>query len=236
MLTESIRLSLDPDWTAQMDREFQQGLRAKVQAAHVVALLAWLAALVANQVHYEGLEQHRQQILQYLGRAKRVAFSEENMIHICGYLSILSEQKLLVDFANRSSRKWPRQPAFPYVLARYYMSLGPDQCPLPQLQTALNRALRLARADATYAEMARELESLQETMQTLMFLQQFQDHMGDSPGALPQELDDVLMSLFEAFVDEDEGLFDFDDDEPPASPRPAPRQGSRQSRSRRRKP
>src|SRR2546427_9677607 len=145
------------------------------------------------------------------------------------------DNKLLLDFATRGAKEFPHQPVFPYAAARYYLALGPERGPMPKLQTALERALTLSRANPAYAELADEIEELQHGLHTLMFLEELGQHMGhfDMEDEPPPGVLGMLADLFGLSLDdEEEDGFDFeadeDLDEPPRSAR-----GTRRGRRKR---
>jgi hypothetical protein len=200
-----------------------------------VALLSLLSAFTTLGISYDGLPAHKTLVLQYLKRALRVPLSEAELQRLCMGLMAWPDNKLLLDFATRGTKEFPHHPVFPYAAARYYLTLGPERCPMPKLQTALERALTLARANAAYTELADEIEELQHVLHTLTFLGDLDHHMrhfsmADAP---PPELLGALADLFGLSLDEDEDLwFDSDTDEAPDEP-PQSTRGTRRGRRKR---
>lgn len=234
MLVEAIRMPLEPQRISTLERDFQRGLKAKPAGPNAVALLSLLHAFTTLGISYDGLPAHQTLILQYLKRALRVPLSEAELQHICTCLQAWPDNKLLLDFATRGSREFPLQPAFPHAAARYYFALGPERCPMPKLQTALERALTLSRANPAYAELVDEIEGLQHVLHTMTFLGDLHHHMRhfsteDEP---PPEVLGALADLFGLSLDEDEeDWFDFDTD----ATLDAPRRSSHGTRRGRRK-
>jgi tetratricopeptide (TPR) repeat protein len=234
MLVEAIRMPLEPQRITKLEREFRRGLKAQPEGPSAVALLSLLHSYATLGISYDGLPAHQTLVLQYLKRALRVPLSEAELQSICMYLRAWPDNKLLLDFATRGSKEFPYQPVFPYTAAQYYFALGPEQCPMPKLQTALERALALSRANPAYAELASEIEELQQVLHTLTMLGDLGQHMRhfNMEDAPPQELLGALADLFGLSLDDDEEehWFDLDDDEeldePPWSSR-GPRRGRR---------
>ena len=226
MLVEAIRMPLESEWITRLEREFRRGLKEKPTGPNAVALLSLLYAYTTLGISYDGLPAHQTLVMQYLKRALRAPLSEAELQRLCMCLKAWPDNKLLLDFATRGAKEFPHQPVFPYAAARYYFALGPERCPIPKLQTALERALTLARANPAYAELVDEIEGLQQVLHTLTFLGDLDHHMRhfsmeDEP---PPELLGALADLFGLSLDdEEEDWFDFDADEeldePPRSSR-----------------
>ena len=235
MLVEAIRMPLESRWSTRLEREFRRGLKEKPTGPNAVALLGLLHAYATLGVSYDGLPAHQTLVLQYLKRALRVPLSEAELQRLCMCLQAWPDNKLLLDFATRGAQEFPHQPVFPYAAARYYLALGPERCPVPRLQTALERALTLARANPAYTELADEIEELQQVLHTLMLLGDLDHHMRhfsteDEP---PPELLGALADLFGLSLDdEEEDWLDFDADEELDEP---PWSSRRQRRGRRKR-
>jgi hypothetical protein len=236
MLIEALRMPLDPARIKQLDHEFRRALKAKVDAASAVALLHTLYAFETMETSYQGMQEHQKLILQYLGRARRVAFSEADLQSICKSLQALPTNKLLLDFAMRGCKEFPQQPLFPFTVALYHLSRGPEKCPWHKVRTLLHTALNLARANPAYAELAQQIETILPMLQSVMLVAQF----GTAAPVFGQE-DEAFPDLLEAFahmlgvpLDDEDELIDFDPEESDEWPRPAPRRGTPRPKHRRR--
>jgi tetratricopeptide (TPR) repeat protein len=214
MLIESIRMPVDSKWIQKIDREFRRGLRAKVDGPSAMVMLKTLPAFASTKVSYDGLQEHQKLILQYLKRARNVAFSEEEMQSICACLQELPTNKLWLDFATRGSREFPQQPAFPFAVASYYLALGPEKCPLPKADEALHTALDLAQDNPAYAVLMPQIEAALAVVHRAMFMGSFGDH-DDQDEPLSLDILDAMANLF--------GISFDDADEPDDAPRRGPR-------------
>jgi tetratricopeptide (TPR) repeat protein len=235
MLVEAIRMPLEAQWITTLEREFRRDLKAQPEGASAVALLHLLYAFTTLGLSYAGLPAHQTLVMQYLKRALRVPLSEAELQRLCMCLKVWPDNKLLLDFATRGAQEFPHQPVFPYAAARYYLALGPERCPMPKLQTALERALTLSRANPAYAELADEIEELQHVLHTIMFLGDLGQHMGhvDRADAPPPELVGALADLFGLSLDDEAAdWFDCDADEELEEP-PRSARGRRRGRRKR---
>jgi tetratricopeptide (TPR) repeat protein len=234
MLIEAIRMPLEPQRITQLERDFRRALKEKAEVSSALAMLSLLKAFATLGISYAGLPAHQKLVLQYLKRLLRVPLREAELQILCSDLEIVSDNKLLLDFATRGCKEFPLNPRFPYAAAQYYLALGPERCPVPRLHATLERALLLSQANPAYADLAHDIEALQRVLDTLTFLgelnQRMQDFdMDDEP---PPELLAALTELLgpPGAID----WFDDDDnDEWDEPPRSAPRRGARRKQRKR---
>jgi tetratricopeptide (TPR) repeat protein len=218
MLVQAIRMPLDAKHIRNLDREFRRALKGKTDGPSAVALLSLLGALKATGIIYEGLPAHERLILQYLKRAAKEPFDEAELQEICRCLSAFPGNKLWLDFATKGRRAYPRQPAFPFAVALYYLSLGPEKCPWHKADDALHAALDLVHADPAYADLRQPVEAAHAVVESAMLMSGMQ----------------AMAELFGFDEDNDEDFFDlFGADEPDDEVWEPPR---RTSRRRTRKP
>jgi tetratricopeptide (TPR) repeat protein len=206
MLIESIRMPLDRTWTKQLTREFRHGLKANADGPSVVALLTTLYAFQTAGITYEGLQEHWKLVWQSLKRARHLPFSEVDLKSICTCLQAFPDNKLLLDIATRGCQEFPQQPAFPFAVGAYYLSLGPERCPWSAAHAALRRAHDLAQADPAHAELARTIEALLPAVQSGMIVDQFErgrHPFGRDAPSVPEMLEAVA-GLFDLSPDDDE--------------------------------
>jgi tetratricopeptide (TPR) repeat protein len=202
MLVQSVRMPLDAKHVRQLDREFRRALKGKADGPSAVALLSLLGALKAAGIGYKGLPAHERLILQYLKRAAKEPFSEADLQEICRCLSVFPGNKLWLDFATKGSRAYPRQPAFPFAVALYYLSFGPEQCPWHKADDALHTALDLAHADPAYADLRQPIEAAHAVVESAMLMSGMQA-MAELFGF--DEDDEDFFDLFGADEPDDEG-------------------------------
>lgn len=217
MLIESIRMPLDTTWIQSLDREFQRGLKAKIDAPSAVEMLQVLAAFASFGAHYDGLEAHQDLIMQYLKRSRQITFSEEDLLCICASLRLLPPTPLLLDFAKRGIQAYPQQPMFPITMASYYFTLPPEECPLQEIDTALHAAQDIVQGNPAHAHMAQQIETMLSVVHTAIEMRRFSslgrlfnvddddDEFDDDPfGPDGPDLFDVLSNLFGSPLDEDD--------------------------------
>jgi hypothetical protein len=194
MLVEALRLPLDDKWVQKLDRDFRRGMKARVDATSATNLVSMLAAFRALGTRYHDLDEHQDLILQYLKKSRRTKFTEAQMEEICAALQTLPADTLLLDFAKRGMRTYPRQPAFPFAMASYYLKFPIDECPLDEVDEALHTAEDLLQGNPAYADMARQVEAMLTVVHAAMEAQHFRR----------------LGGLYDDDDDDDDDLFDRD--------------------------
>jgi tetratricopeptide (TPR) repeat protein len=173
MLVEALRMPLDDKLIQKLDREFRRGLKAGVDASSATELVGMLAAFHALGTRYNALDEHQSLILQYLKKSRRTKFTEAQMEAICTALQTVPADALLLDFAKRGMRTYPRQPAFPFALASYYLQFPMAECPLDEVDEALHTAEELVQGNPAYADMARQVEAMLTVVHAAMEAQHF---------------------------------------------------------------
>ena len=197
----------------QYDRDFRRTLKEPAEVHSALAMLHLLKAFADLKIDYAGLSAHQKLVLQYSKRLLHVPLPEAALQSLCSALELASSNKLLLDFANRGCREFPRNPHFPYAAVKYYMAIGPQRCPMSKLHANIQRALFLAQANPDYAELAHDIEALQRVIQTLSFLGEFYQQMDglDLDDEPPAELAAALAELLGMPREMD--WFDDDDDD-----------------------
>ena len=224
LLIESIRMPLERRLSKQLAREFRHGLKAEVDGPSLVALLATLYAFKTSGISYAGLEEHQTLVWQCLKRARHLPFTEAELQSICTCLQAFPGDKLVLDFATRGCQDFPQQPAFPFAVALYYLSLGPERCPWPKVDTALHTAHDLVQADPAQAQLAQTIEALLSVVHSAMLMDQFEQ--GGHPfGRAAPSVPEMLETLA--------GLFGFSPDDDEAEPDEPWQHRSRRGRKRR---
>lgn len=218
MLIESVRMPVDAKWIKKMDREFRRGLKAKVHGPSVVEMIKILEAFATLGLHYDGLEEYRELVLQYLKRSRQVRFSEDEFMALCNSLPKLNVGSLLLDIVKRALRSYPRQPVFHVTFATYYLDLPPEEWPLDEVDEALHTAEYLVQGDPKQRELAAKIDAMLTVVHAAMdqdrrgsFLNPFDDDddddgmFGDGPfGPDIFNLFDKLADLFGAALDDDD--------------------------------
>lgn len=214
MLVESIRMPVDKKWIENMEREFRNGLKAKVDGASAVQMLEMLYALTHIGVSYDGMRTHRDLILQYLKRSRQTTFSEDELMRICGCLPALSPDSLLLDFAKRGRHAYPHNPVFPLAQASYHMaSFSPQQCPLEEVDEALHSAQDMVEGNSQFAHMSQPIDAMLNAVHAAMRMGDFgafgnpfdfDDEEDDEATLDPELLDALAGALGLSFDDRDE--------------------------------
>jgi tetratricopeptide (TPR) repeat protein len=221
MLIESVRMPVDAKWINKIDREFRRGLKAKVHGPSAVEMIKILAAFAASGISYDGLEEHRELVLQYLKRSRQVRFSEDEFLALCRSLPNLNDGQLVLDVIRRAIRSYPRQPVFHVEFATYYLSLPPEQWPLEEVDDALHTAEYLVQSKPSQKDLAAKIDAMLTVVHAAMeqeerggFFDPYDDDEdavfgGDSVGPDMFNIFDKLMDLFSRALDDDDDPDDF---------------------------
>jgi hypothetical protein len=222
MLIEAVRMPVDDKWIKKVDREFRRGLKAKVHGPSAVEMIKILEAFARLGTSYDGLEEHRALVLQYLKRSRQVRFSEEEFLALCHSLPKLNEGEVVLDMVKRAIRSYPRQPVFHVALATYYLQLPPDQWPLEEVDEALHTAEYLVQRDPSQKELAAQIDAMLTVVHAAMeqdarggFFDPYDDDddddrfRGNSGGPDIFNIFDKLINLFSDARDNDDDLDDF---------------------------
>jgi tetratricopeptide (TPR) repeat protein len=220
MLVESVRMPVDAKWIKKIDREFRRGLKAKVHGPSAVEMIKMLEAFAILGISYDGFEEHRELVLQYLKRSRQVRFSEDEFMALCNSLPKLNDGDLVLDMVRRAIRSYPRQPVFHVAFATYYLELPPEQWPLEEVDDALHTAEYLVQRNPSQRELAAKIDALLMVVHAAMdqdgsggFFDPYDDD-DDDVGGGPAGPDifnifDKLVDLFRDAVDDDDDLKDF---------------------------
>jgi hypothetical protein len=214
MLIESVRMPLDAQWIKKIDREFRRGLKAKVHGPSVVEMIKILEAHAILGTSYDGLEEHRELVLQYLKRSRQVRFSEDEFITLCTSLPQLNAGGLLLEIVKRAIRSYPQQPVFHVTFATYHLGLPPEEWPLDEVDEMLLEAEYLVRGDPELRELAASIAAFLTVVHAAMeqgsFLNAFDDDDDDDEfGGDPFE--PTIFNLFEKLADLFGAALDNDD-------------------------
>ena len=218
MLIESCRMPLDNKWTQKMDRAFRRGLKAKVHGPSVVAMIKILESFAVYGQQYDGLDEHRDLVLQYLKRSRQVRFSEAEFITLCNSLPQLDVSDLALNIVKRALRAYPRQAAFHVAFAAYYLDQPSEEWPLEEVDDALHRAEYLVEDDPNQRELAAKISAMLAVVHAAMaehdgggFFNPFDDDDDDDdmfgrgrPGPSIFDLFDRLADLMGADLDDDD--------------------------------
>jgi hypothetical protein len=125
MVIESIRLRLAPAIKKRFEQGFRDGLTAPPDG-HAASLLAETTGTHALAgVDYRGQKTHQKKVLDYLKKAERATFTEEQLERLCRGLVPLQSQRLTQRYLDKARRKFPENPTFPLLEAEQELSRGP---------------------------------------------------------------------------------------------------------------
>lgn len=202
MLIETIRFKL-PKLKGRFDKEFTAALAEPPQAAVAVAVAQTAAAHRVAEVKYRGQKTHEKKILDYLERARKVEFSEEQLARLCEALDDLDATTLMRSFATQGKKRFPRNPFFPFHEAESYVLLGPRECPIDKVQRLLQKVRKLAQdlpPDDKKQALLDKVEHIEETISAgpMDFMREM---MGMFAGLDQDDVDDEDFEDFDDFDD-----------------------------------
>jgi tetratricopeptide (TPR) repeat protein len=200
MLIEVIRLKLPGKLKTRFNKEFNALLAEPADGATAAAIADTAAVHRTAGVTYHGQKTHEKKVLAYLQKAVKADLSEAQLDKICEALVGLKAHKLLLSYAERGARLFPKSPFFPFWEAEAYVLQGPYRCPAWKVRELLGEVRRLAADVPPDARKEALLEAVQRREEMVGALSPFGDFDFGPFGAL----DDVF-----GYDDEED---DFEDD------------------------
>jgi tetratricopeptide (TPR) repeat protein len=213
MLSEAARLKLPAPLKKRFDKEFNAGIAGPPTAAEAAAIAAWCASLNAGD-GYHGLKTHTRKIIAYADRARRLTFTEPQLVTLCEALLHLGSVRATRAFIELGQRRFPANPRFPWLLARtYFDDEEPTNTPPWRVQHLLEHAEHLARALPQDEYTRALLGDIQRRLRMLQALSPFPlGGLGGLGG-----MGGMFGSPFDLFEDEDDDFdeeFGWEDEEP----------------------
>ena len=125
MLIEVIRLKLPAKLKNRFNQDFNTLLAAPADGATAAAIAQTAASHRAAGVTYRGQKTHEKKVLNYLQKAQKVQWTEEQLDTVCKALFDLKAQRMLHGFAELGQGRFPNNPYFPFWEVQAHMLLGP---------------------------------------------------------------------------------------------------------------
>ncbi len=207
---EAARYELSGGLINRFRQDLHAGLKKKATSLTAGELAKTLLAHHLHGTTYAGQNLHVRQVADFLRRATRIRFCEQDLEHVCGFLQSVPEETLLLDkLARRGSKTFPKSHVFPSILAEREMAKGPFGFNLIHARRHLERALANAEAHDAQCKVIPELR------QRLLALKDMDEMMSTiMPGVGkhgPMGLKDILGMLASMMhgdgEDEDDGAF-----------------------------
>ncbi|HKB39766.1 MAG TPA: tetratricopeptide repeat protein, partial [Gemmataceae bacterium] len=145
ILIEVIRLKLPGSYKTRFNKSFNDGLAAAATGAAAAALAETTASHHAAGVTYHGQKTHQKKVLDYLRKATKASFTEQELERICNALLTLQSYRLTNTYTELGQRKFSKNPLFPYLEAVNEMGRGPGTFGPWQVHQLLEKAEKLAR-------------------------------------------------------------------------------------------
>lgn len=150
----------------RFDKDFTDALAEKPpSAAGIASALTTAAALRRADVKYLGQKTHEKKLLTYLDRVPGSAFTEKQLLDVCGALMPLATARTLQKYRELGRRRFPRSPHFPFLLALQLAEKGPHGVEAYRVPMLVHDAECLARAappDPEIEDLLKRLDSLRE--------------------------------------------------------------------------
>jgi tetratricopeptide (TPR) repeat protein len=199
MLIECIRLKLPRPIKNRFDGEFKEALAEPPSAVAAMAVADTTAAHHLAGVDYFGQKTHEKKVLAYLSKARKTAFTEEQLRSLCESLQALRSPRLLRAYIQLGQKRFPQSPEFFLAEAELELARGPRRAVPWRISEALKDARERAAALPRDERQKTILERVQKGEETLRLLNPFAALFG---GMMEEGLP------FDPF-----GGLDFDDDE-----------------------
>jgi tetratricopeptide (TPR) repeat protein len=144
MLIEVIRLKLPGTYKTRFNKIFNEGLAAPPTGKAAAELAANTASHQVAGITYHGQKTHQKKVLDYLKKAEKASFTEDELERLCRALLPLKSYRLANSYFALGQRKFPKNPMFPYLLAQNELGRGPGNFNPWQVRQALEKAEKLA--------------------------------------------------------------------------------------------
>ena len=144
MLIEVIRLKLPAKLKNRFNQDFNTLLAAPADGATAAAIAQTAASHRAAGVTYRGQKTHEKKVLNYLQKAQKVQWTEEQLDTVCKALFDLKAQRMLHGFAELGQGRFPNNPYFPFWEVQAHMLLGPFRSNPQRIHLLLEQVRRLA--------------------------------------------------------------------------------------------
>jgi tetratricopeptide (TPR) repeat protein len=178
MLIEVIRLKLPGAYKTRFNKAFNEGLAAPPTGQAAAQLAQTTANHEGAGITYLGQQTHRKKVLDYLKKASKVKFTQQELETVCDSLIELDAYRLAKTYTTLGQRTFRDSPLFFLMDARNEMARGPGVAPPYQVRFALEQA-RL-RAEKLPPDPAREkmLEEIDNRLRAVEALNPFAQMFG----------------------------------------------------------
>jgi tetratricopeptide (TPR) repeat protein len=146
MLIETIRLKLPAGYKTRFNNAFNEGLAAPPTGKAAAALAGVTASHHAAGVTYHGQKTHQKKVLDYLKKAEKVSYAEDELERLCVSLLELNSYRLTITYTDLGQKTFPKNPLFPFLQAQNELSRGPAGMRPWVLRPLLEKAQKLAQA------------------------------------------------------------------------------------------
>ncbi len=124
MVVEAIRLKLAPAFKKRFDKAFGEGLKQPPEPL-AAALLADTVASHRNAgIDYHGQKTHEKKVIDYLKKAIKCAFTEEQMERVCQSLLSLDAYRLSQNYLTLGQKTFKENPMFWLLEAELEINRG----------------------------------------------------------------------------------------------------------------
>jgi tetratricopeptide (TPR) repeat protein len=182
MLVEAVRFKLAPALKKRFDQEVKERLAEPPTGQAAAAIADTMGSLKRAGVKYHGQGAHEKKALDYLKKAIKADFTEQQMGRVCVALEVLKKPRLLADYFRAGRKRFPTSPTFYILEARYNILQGPGRCDLYGTRHLVDRARQLVEAQPHSPQRQETLALLDGMAQELERLHPFASLFGGGGG------------------------------------------------------
>jgi tetratricopeptide (TPR) repeat protein len=124
MLIEANRLKLSKPLKSRFDREFKEALAAEPTPTDVVEGITVSAVHRAADFKYTGQKGHEKDLLAFVAKVPRTAFTEDQLVRVCEAMLTLQAVRPLRSLCKWAARRFRHCAMFPFLEAESYFIKG----------------------------------------------------------------------------------------------------------------
>jgi hypothetical protein len=145
------RFNLPKEIKNEFSGRLKQAVQAKCTSQTAGDMARFLLSFTGRNIKYTGMATHRKMLLAYLKRCTRVQWACSDLKEVCLFMSTVEEwthRQLRKNLMTKGMNTFPKEPLFPYLLARTQIEDGPFMMRSGSMKFLLERAMELDRSDA----------------------------------------------------------------------------------------
>ncbi len=138
------RMRVAREYKKTFDDRFKAAIKNKPTSASAGRMAKFLYGIKATKVNYSGRATQEKLLVKYLGRARKIKWSEGDLRHACGFLEPLPRcRDLFQHFVVLGQQKFPQVPHYHYWRGVEEVAHGPWRCDMELAVESLQQSLDL---------------------------------------------------------------------------------------------